>query len=641
MSDRYEAFDTLPDGTAADAPRAGPEFLGRAAHAGRIRVAFTVLAVGVVALFARAVDLQVIRSDAFADAAAQNRLRREIVVPERGIITDRHGVPLVINTPQYALGIVPALLPRGADRGQALGAIAYLLETAPEELLAAVDAFPPHLTEPIAVRSGLAYEDAVTLFAQAGTLPALTLFVEDERVVSAAVDPVQSLAHVLGYLGHITGEEYEEHRAERYRPSDRLGKAGIEAAYETRLRGTPGLRTTTVDAQGRADRTSAIEEARAGETLTLAIDVRMQQAAADALARAVRTAGARRGAAIAMDAHTGGILALVNIPTFDATALSRGLSAAEASAIFQNSDQPLYPRAVAGTYPSGSTIKPFVAAAALSEGVINARTRLLSTGGIRIGQSWFPDWKEGGHGSVDVRGAIAQSVNTFFYLIGGGKPRAGYEGLAAPSQEMALGPEHIAAALRQFGFGAAAGVDVAGEAAGLVPDPTWKQEVRGQEWYIGDTYHLAIGQGDMLVTPLQLAVATAALANGGTRVVPHLVRDIATSAAAPQRVEGITVDAFAAVHAGMRDAVTYGSAAALQTLPFSVYAKTGTAEHRVGRPPHAWTIAFAERVRGGCLRGDACVAVTVLVEEGVEGSRIAVPVVGEMLQSWYRAGGGE
>jgi len=233
-------------------------------------------------------------------------------------------------------------------------------------------------------------------------------------------------------------------------------------------------------------------------------------------------------------------------------------------------------RAISGIYPSGSTIKPLIAAAALNEGVITPKTTILSVGGLRIGSSFFPDWKAGGHGSTDVKKAIAESVNTFFYTVGGG-----YDNFKG------LGVEKLGSYMTLFGLGEKTGIDLPGEAAGLVPDPAWKRTVKNEKWYIGDTYHLSIGQGDLLVTPLQMASVTAAIANGGTIYQPHLVKGYLDQRAdkiiemnLQKEPEKISVNASAldTVRQGMRQTVLSGSGRALSGESYEAAAKTGTAQ---------------------------------------------------------------
>jgi penicillin-binding protein 2 len=284
----------------------------------------------------------------------------------------------------------------------------------------------------------------------------------------------------------------------------------------------------------------------------------------------------------------------------------------------------LFNRAINGEFPSGSTIKLLFAAAALQEKIITETTSFLSTGGLRLGEWFFPDWKAGGHGITDVRQALAQSVNTFFYYIGGG-----YQNFQG------LGVSGLVKYSRFFGLGESSGLDLPGERAGFVPTIAWKEQVKDEPWYIGDTYHFAIGQGDVLVTPLQVANYTVAIANGGTLYGPHLVAKIlnedneTVEEIAPRVINSGFIDQhnLQIVREGLRQTVTRGSAQSLQTVPVAVAGKTGTAQWSTKKSPHAWFTGFAPY-------DNPEVAITVLVEEGVEGSTMAVPIARDIL-TWY------
>ncbi|MCK4554296.1 penicillin-binding protein 2, partial [Candidatus Parcubacteria bacterium] len=279
---------------------------------------------------------------------------------------------------------------------------------------------------------------------------------------------------------------------------------------------------------------------------------------------------------------------------------------------------------ISGEYPSGSTIKPVIAAAALEEGIISEHTSFTSVGGIKVGQWFFPDWRAGGHGITDVRRAIAESINTFFYYIGGG--HQDFKG---------LGIDRIYKYGELFGLNAQLGIDLAGEVSGFLPTKKWKEETKGERWYIGDTYHLSIGQGDILVTPLQVANYTSVFANGGALYRPHLVKQILSGGDKVfKEVEPVIIrDNFIGdynieiVRQGMRRTVTAGSARSLQSVPVAVAGKTGTAQWSSKKNHHAWFTGFAPY-------DNPEVVITILVEEGGEGSDVAVPIAKEFLE-WY------
>jgi penicillin-binding protein 2 len=355
----------------------------------------------------------------------------------------------------------------------------------------------------------------------------------------------------------------------------------------------------------------------------MTIDGGLQDTLDAALNRMIEHLHVPGGAAVALDPRTGEVLALVSRPSFDPNIFTTGATPDTIQAIFSDPRQPLFFRAVSGTYPSGSSIKPVVAAAGLTEGVITPQTTVLSTGGIQVGPNFFPDWKKGGHGVTDVRRALAESINTFFYYVGGG-----FENFVG------LGVDRLVHYFQIFGLGAKLGIDVPNEAAGFIPTSDWRQRSDAPHWYLGDTYHLTIGQGYISVTPLQVASYTAAVANGGKLFKPYLVRSILNpdgSVAKEMKPELIrmTVDDrfLSVVREGMRQAVTTGSAKALNDLPVAVAAKTGTAQFGSENKTHAWLTAFAPY-------NNPEIAITVLVESGGEGGFAALPVAKEGL-AWY------
>lgn len=544
--------------------------------------------------------------------AEQNRLRMVPVWPRRGVIRDRRGVVLAENAPRFQVTLVPRDLPIVQDdREGVISEASRLLGLGFTELETMAAVTGTRMDEPVLVADGLPYEASLALAVQLPDLPGFSLEARPKRSYPQSKE-VQSLAHILGYVGKISESELSTRRSQGYRRVDELGKTGIERTQETTLRGQVGVRTYEVDARGRLKDIVREEAPVDGEDVTLSIDLRLQRAAEASLSASLKALSLSRGAVVAMDPRNGEILALVSLPAYDNNAFSGGVSSTVYRALANDEHQPLFARAVAGAYPSGSTVKIVVSVAALMERVITEKTTVLSTGGLRLGQWFFPDWKAGGHGTTDVRKAIAQSVNTFYYMIGGGFQS--FQG---------MGPDALARWMQAFGLGAKTGIDLTGESAGFVPTRSWKETQRKQPWYVGDTYNLSIGQGDLLVTPLQVARYTAAIANGGDLVTPHLRQD----AAAPRTPTGATAEFVRVAREGMRDAVTAGSARGLSVLSVSSGGKTGTAQWNSNRNTHAWFTAFAPYEAPE-------IVVTVLVEEGGEGSSVAVPIAREVLRAW-------
>lgn len=576
-------------------------------------------------LAARAGELQISRAVGYRMLAEGNRIRSLTLTPDRGRIYDRNGALLVDNQPSLSISIIPIEL--GADesaRRGALRAISEIIGSLEEDVKTFIStARGAAAHDSYEIKTGLTRDETVRLTLAQQKIPGILLSVHTRRFIAADAS-AESFGHLLGYLGRVQENELEELTRRGYRRTDILGRTGLEASHEQELRGVPGRRNIEVDARGREISVISEEAPQSGSALYLTIDREAQLALERALTRELRARGRAEGAAVALDPTNGEVIALVSVPGYDPGEFARGIEAASFAALSTDPRRPLFPRAISGTYPSGSTIKPIVAAAALDAGIITPDTTILSTGGIWHAKRWFfPDWKPGGHGPTTITRALAESVNTFFYTIGGGT--ATFEG---------LGPERIAEAANRFGLGRILGIDLPGEAPGIIPTPDWKQKKRQEAWFIGDTYHLAIGQGDVLVTPLQIAAATAAVANGGAVYRPHLSYASAAPDGKLVRVPATIVHTQAAtgrslevVRRGMRQAVTSGSARSLNDLPVPVAGKTGTAEWNDAALPHAWFTGFAPYDRPRLV-------ITVLLESSGGGDAVAVPVAREFL-SWY------
>lgn len=625
--DRFDMTDAAAELSSAaaqnpDAEAERPQYLGVAVSRRRMTVLAVLLLCAFGILAARAAQLQVFSGEEHRTRADQNRIRVLPTPAVRGVFFDRAGKPLVSNVPSFALTVTAADLPEEtAERDTVLAEAARLARMDAEELAAGVTEARRTPYVPVTVKSDIAYDDAVRLAVDAERLPGVGVAVDTVRHYAGSAGLV-SLGHLFGYVGKITEAAYATAAPGTYLLNDRIGRSGTEAAFEALLRGHFGTRQVEVDALGREQRIIAEKAPVDGASIRLSLDMAAQEKLEQALAAASRRAGSSRAAAVALDPRDGGVVALVSLPGFDQNLFAGGVSSSTYRNLNEDDDRPLFGRAISGLYPSGSTIKPLVAAAALEVGIVTSQTTVLSTGGIRYGAWFFPDWKAGGHGQSDVRKAIAESVNTFFYMVGGGTET--FSG---------LGIDRLSVWFTRFGLGTATGIELPGEAAGLVPTPEWKERVKNEAWVIGDTYHAAIGQGDVLVTPLQMAVVTQAFANGGTIYAPHLlaaqIGSDGETLAAPTTLakDFLSPQTLNVVRQGMRQTVTAGSAPSLQTVPVAVAGKTGTAQGRPDRPTHAWFSGFAPYDRPE-------IVIVVLIEEGGEGSSVAVPVAREFL-SWY------
>ncbi len=565
--------------------------------------------------------LQVAKGDEYRSAAEENRIRIYDIKAPRGILYDKNGAVLARNIPNFTMNIIPGDLPANStERIKLFWPFAQVLGISVDEIMAKVHELPEHSYQQHEIFKHIDYDQAILLKIHSADTPGVIIQASTFREYMGG----DRFSHALGYMGKIT--ESEKERYSSYAFDDYVGKSGVELSYESILHGENGLKQVEVDSFGKESKVITESEPVHGTNLTLTLDKDIQDALGEALADMVeRTPSATGGAAIAMDPNNGEVLALLSYPYFSNNDFTVGLTTSEYQDITNAENKPLFNRAVSAEYPSGSTIKPVVALAGLAEGVITSHTTINSTGGIRIGQWFFPDWKAGGHGQTDVKKAIAESVNTFFYAIGGG-----YEDIEG------LGVDRIKQYLELFGLNALLGIDIPGEQTGFLPTKQWKEDTKNERWYIGDTYHLSIGQGDILVTPLQVAAYTATIANGGTLYQPRVIKKMSksndeTETEVPPTIirdNFISAKHFEIVRQGLRDGVLYGSSRALNALPFSVAGKTGTAQFGNKGHTHAWFTSFAPYE-------DPEIVVTVVIEGGGEGHAAALPVARAGLEAWF------
>jgi len=597
-----------------------PLFLGVVVPRSRFVVTMILIFVIITILLGRAMTMQILESTTYQARAEGNRLRTKIIPARRGIIRDDDGRILAENIPSFDLRVIPWLLPKDPNtRDDLLAHVGRQVGMSLEEIHTAI-ASEKDPSQSLTLMRDVPYARAIAVQILLGSDPAIHITIGSKREYPYSKN-IESLSHVLGYVGAISPRELAAHP--QYRQVDLIGKVGIEASYESLLHGIPGEQQTEVNAQNSVTTIVSRRVPIDGTDINLSLDVDIQRAAERALHDELKLKHLTRGAVIVMDPRDGSLLAVVSLPAYNDNIFSGTVSSTQYRALINNPDHPLLPRAWAGVYPSGSTVKPTIATAALAEGIITPKTTVDSVGGIKVGGRFFPDWKAGGHGITNVRKAIALSVNTFFYYIGGG-----YKSF------IGLGVDRLTKWMRKFGLGSKTGIDVPGESAGFVPSKEWKEKTKGEHWYTGDTYNLSIGQGDLLVTPLQVALWTAEIANGGFVIKPHFVESlgqkanllVATSTRGTQPIA--PAPDIATVRAGMRDTVTYGSGRRLSNLPFTVAGKTGTAQWRKGRPNHSWFTAFAPY-------NNPEIVVTVLLEEGIEGTTTAVPVARKILEAWY------
>lgn len=593
-----------------------------------IFVFFTFLVIIFGGIWARLVYLQLWQGNHFFLSAKGNRERIIPIQAERGIIYDRNDKPLTENIPNFSLAIVPQDLPsKREDREIIIKHLSELSGAKTEDVMKILEEYRSYSYESIVMQENIDYDKALKIIIESDKLSGIKIQRGSKRNYlnyNNSTSTPAALSHVLGYIGKLDKDELIKLYYSGYYPSDSIGKTGVEKIYETQLRGVFGRRRIEVDAGGKEQSVLAEDAPIPGQHLKLAIDLEMQKMLEKIINNSLHASGKKRAAAVVMNPQNGEVLALVSMPTFDNNDFSGGITFEKYANYTNNEDKPLFNRVISGLYPSGSVIKPVIAIAALNEHLITSATSFLSNGGLRIGAWFFPDWQAAGHGVTNVRKALAWSVNTFFYYVGGGY-----------NNFVGLGVTKINKYLNLFGFAQKTGIDLFGEQSGNIPNPENKKLADGTDWYVGDTYNLSIGQGGLLVTPIQIAAMTSAVANGGTLYKPQVALAFIdpitkkSTPIAPEITKSNLVDdnILQTIRLGMRDCVIYGSCRRLADLQVMTAGKTGTAQWNKNKPNHAWFTSFAPFDKPE-------IVVTVLVEEGGEGSSISAPIAYEFYKWW-------
>lgn len=460
--------------------------------------------------------VQIVQGPQFQQQASQNHLRVDEIAAPRGIIYDRYDQQLVENAPTWAVSVVPSDLQRAGTEAVLTRLAAFTHSDLSQlELAVRTDRNNPEL--PLTLLRNVNRDVALTLMEQADALPGVHV---DADAARRDVDaPV--FAPVVGYMAPISQEQYDasQHTTQPYPLNAMVGQAGIEQHYENELRGVQGHVTEVVDARGRTLEDMGRQEPIAGDSVELTIDAGVQRAAYQALTKAIQRSGATVGAAVAIDPRDGAVVALVSYPSFDANAFATGISQAEWQRLNSDPAHPLIDHAIAAQYPPGAVLDPFIATAALQDGAAKSDTAYPCPS-VLSEQGWnFFNTGATPAGPLTVAGALAHRCDTLFDALGGGAKLPGLN-LAG------LGQDRLLAWLRQLGFGEPTAIELPGEASGFLPDPAWKKQTQNADWSPVDTYLVASGAGPLAVTPLQVAVATAALANGGTVWQPQLLQRI-------------------------------------------------------------------------------------------------------------------
>jgi penicillin-binding protein 2 len=586
-----------------------------------------IFAVFVVRLF----QLQVVEGEDLGNRARRNSVRTVRLEAPRGDIFDRFGRELATTRPAFGVQVMPAEL---RERELTLAALGNLLDIDPDELFERVGEPRGRARfQPVRIARDLPYDSRTRVESHLYALPGVFTDVSPRRYYVGG----SLAAHILGYTGEIQVEQLEKRSFADYRSGDVIGQAGVESRFESVLRGRAGGRNVVVDVAGRVDEVLDEVEATPGGTLVLTIDRDLQRVAEDAFSPEVIGGGEKRGAVVALDPRNGDVLALVSQPTFDPNSFAGGIDSATWKQLMESEGRPLQNRALAGQYPPGSTYKVILAAAGLEEGAIDLDERVFCPGTFKLGRRTYRCWKRGGHGPMNLHDALVRSCDVYFYQLG-----------------LKLGIDRIAFFANGFHLGLRTGITLGNESPGIVPTRAWKERRFKEVWLKGETVSASIGQGFNLTTPMQLAVAYAAIANGGTIFRPRILlrqtgpdgtvergpepESLGKVPVSPAHLETITRALEGVVHG------EGGTGARARVAGVRVAGKTGTAQVvRLKQTEdleeeeipfkfrdHGWFAAFAP--------ADAPeIVVVALAEHGGHGGSAAGPIVNAILTRYFKS----
>ncbi|WP_448598647.1 penicillin-binding protein 2 [Thermoleptolyngbya sp.] len=571
--------------------------VGKSYHSLVVMLTITVALVG--GIGTRLAYLQLVEGQYNRQLADDNRVRLIPRQPERGRILDRKGRTLAGSRLSYAVFLWP-IANRQADWRPIVKRLSTILNIPEENIQKRLDQAGYSSPELLRIARGISPAQVTALAEFSQQMPGVQVQAEAVRYYPHG----DLAAHVLGYTGELSDEELERRRGEGYRLGDVVGQMGVEAAFEQQLRGQWGGQQVEVDGMGHVLRVLGEKSARAGNTVTLTLDLDLQRAAETVL-------GDRKGAIVALDPRNGAVLALVSRPAFDPNLFSTYITDAQWQEL-QSKSYPFVNRALQG-YPPASTFKIVTTTAAIESGRYSPSTVLVTRPYIEVGGIQFWDWNNAGFGPLDFRGAMAWSSDTFFYQTA-----------------MGMGHEPLIEWTRRYGFGRKTGIELAAEeSAGLVPDPAWKRENLDEEWFIGDTINLSIGQGYLQASPLQVAVMFAVPANGGDLVRPHLLKDQEATRSWRTPI-GLSPTTLRILQDGLRQVVTSGTGKVMNTSSLPPNAgKTGTAEDPP-RKSHAWYGGYAPLEKPE-------IVVVAFIENSAEGGggKVAAPMVKQVLETYF------
>ncbi|HIB53906.1 MAG TPA: penicillin-binding protein 2 [Nitrospirales bacterium] len=587
----------------------------------RIQRRLIVLRLSVVVVLAilliRVWYIQIVKGEEYAVLSEQNRVRMVYLKPPRGLIYDRHHNLLANNIPSFNLYVV---LSDVDDRQRLREDLSELIGVSVDDVRVAMEKHhTPRL--PLKLKEGLTLKEAAAIESSLAQLPGVVIQAETERSYPQGT----VAAHIIGYVGEVSAKGLKEEQFQNLVPGSAVGKYGVELEYDRIVRGRVGQKTIEVDARGHEQRAIQIQEPIPGDDLYLTIDLPLQRLAEDLL-------GDSAGVVVALDPRNGDVLVLASHPTFDPNTLARGLTVSQWNQIRHDPKKPMTNRATQGQYPPGSVFKLVVAAAGLESGSISRSTPVDCRGQFTIGDRVFKDWKKGGHGLVTLHEGLVHSCDIYFYTLG-----------------QQLGIDQIAHYAVQLGLGHRTGIDLPAENSGIVPSREWKERALGKPWYPGETISVAIGQGFVTVTPLQMASLIGTIANNGVQYQPRVVRQLKKRQdgtlvdIAPSRSETVQLqqETLTALHEALRDVVVSGTGRRAQSRGITISGKTGTAQvvsldnveseddvpHALR--DHAWFVAYAPS-------DDPKIAVSVIVEHMGHGGAIAAPIARAIIDEYFQ-----
>lgn len=568
-------------------------------------ISYIVIAVFML-LIMRLWQLQILQGTEYRKLSEANRLRIIPIPAPRGIIFDRNGIPLVKNSPYYCASIIPGEF----DTGR-VDLLSKVLNIPGEEILEKINRNGSSPFTPIRLKQGLPFNEVAYIEARRSDFTGLIIEVDVSReYIYGNIG-----SHFIGYLGKINPFQLKDPAFKDVPSEAFIGQWGIEMLFDKALRGTPGKRAIEVNALGREIRLLQEKPPIKGEDLRLSIDINLQKEAEKAF-------GERAGALVAIKPNTGEILGLISRPSFDPNLFARGISYDEWIALTQDKKKPMLNRALQSQYPPGSTFKIVTAIAGLEEGVITPETKVECRGGISYGRWRFGCWRKEGHGVVSLHRAIVESCDVYFYEVG-----------------KRVGVDKIHDYAMSLGFGKETGIELGEERQGLIPNTRWKQEIKRLPWFLGETFNTAIGQGYVSATPIQMALMTGAIANGGNLYRPMLVKDATPVFSGKANVKPETLKLIKSALSGVVNEIG-GTGWAAKSSLINIGGKTGTAQvvgikrgakYLLERfRDHAWFVAFAPVEKPE-------VALAVFVEHGGHGGGAAAPIAKRAIEGYIKS----